>query len=272
MKPMCMLTRVLALLLMGCLLGQGASAQEAGPASAPVVVPSVVPVPMPDVPIDALEVTEPYIELRTGPGRGFPVAIVVQRHERIVIELRHTDWYRVRTDRGRVGWVLRHQLDTTLTASGARKTFRDILVDDFLLRRAQFGAGWGRFHGEPSLKLWGSYRLSDTLSLEASMGQVQGTYSGVDQWHVDLLAEPWSDQSWSPFVSVGVGRYKDVPNATLVGVTTVKANQSHVAVGLNFHLSERFIVRADYGLHTVFFSDSITTEFRAWSIGVGFFF
>ncbi|MEY2842080.1 MAG: hypothetical protein RI920_117 [Pseudomonadota bacterium] len=268
MKSLHISLRVLALLLMGGLHGAAARAQTGQvPAGAPASPTAAAPAPA-----DGLQVTEPFIELHTGPGRGFPVDRVVQRHEWIVIELRHTDWYRVRTQSGRVGWVLRQQLETTLTASGARKSFRDTVVDDFLHRRAQFGVGWGQFKGEPALKVWSSYRVSDTLSLEASLGQVQGTYSGVDQWHVDLLAEPWSDQWWSPFVSVGVGRYKDVPNATLVGAVTARANQSHVAAGLNLHLSDRFIVRADYGLHTVFFSDAITTEFRAWSIGVGFFF
>ncbi len=264
---------VMAWLLIGGLWAGLAHAQDA--ASAASAAPGAATAPIASEPAmsdDRLRVTEPFIELRTGPGRGFPVAQVVQRHEGIVIELRRTDWYRVRTDGGRVGWVARQQLAATLTASGERKTFRDILLDDYLSRRAQFGAGWGRFNAEPALKLWTSYRLSDTLSLEASLSQVQGTFSATDQWHVDLLSEPWSDQWCSPFVSIGVGRYKDVPNASLVGATTARANQSHAAAGLNFHLSERFIVRADYSLHTVFFSDTITTEFRAWSIGVGFFF
>jgi hypothetical protein len=246
-------------LWLGCLWAGPASAQLVGEAAEAAAA-------------DRLQVTEPFIELRTGPGRGFPVSQVVQRHEGIVIELRRTDWYRVRTDSGRVGWVVRQQLASTLTASGERKAFRDILLDDYLSRRAQFGVGWGRFNAEPALKLWTSYRLSDTLSIEASLSQVQGTFSATDQWHVDLLSEPWSDLWCSPFVSIGVGRFKDVPNASLVGATTARANQSHAAAGLNFHLSERFIVRADYSLHTVFFSDTITSEFRAWSIGVGFFF
>ncbi len=254
---------------MGCLWGVAARA-EVG-ATVAVAEPAVASTSA-SASDDRLQVTEPYIELHTGPGRGFPVSLVVQRHEWIVIEQRHTDWYRVRTDSGRVGWVVRQQLESTLTASGVRKTFRDILLDDFLHRRAQFGIGWGRFNGEPALKVWSGLRVSDTLSVEATLGQVQGTYSGTEHWHVDLLAEPWSDQRWSPFVSVGVGRYKNVPNASLVGAISTRGNQTHAAAGLNFHLSERFIVRADYSLHTVFLSDSITTELRAWSIGAGFFF
>jgi hypothetical protein len=238
-------------------------AAASGPASEEAV---------PAVADERLQVTEPYLELRTGPGRGFPVSLVVLRHEWIDIELRHTDWYRVRTAQGKVGWVVRQQLEATLTASGVRKGFRDVLVDDFLHRRVQLGAAWSRFNGEPGLKLWSGYRMSETLSLEATLGQVQGVFSGSSYWHVDVLSEPWSDQRWSPFASIGVGRFQNEPNATLVGATITRARMAHAAVGLNYYLSDRFIVRTDYGLHTVFLSDTLTTEYRAWSIGVAFFF
>ena len=47
---------------------------------------------------------------RTGPGRGYPVFFVAARDEWVEIELRHTDWYKVRTAGGKLGWVHRSQL------------------------------------------------------------------------------------------------------------------------------------------------------------------
>jgi uncharacterized protein YraI len=52
-----------------------------------------------------LQIADPYIELRTGPGRGYPVFFVAARDEWIEIELRHTDWFSVRTEGGKLGWV-----------------------------------------------------------------------------------------------------------------------------------------------------------------------
>src|SRR2546423_9509319 len=69
---------------------------------------------------EKLIITDPYIELRTGPGRGYPIFFVAARDDRIQILLRHTDWYKVRTEKGKEGWVNRSQLESTLTEAGSK--------------------------------------------------------------------------------------------------------------------------------------------------------
>ncbi|MFZ2648924.1 MAG: hypothetical protein WA210_02355 [Burkholderiaceae bacterium] len=221
---------------------------------------------------ERVQVADPYIELRTGPGRGFPVFFVAARREWITIELRRTDWFRVRTEGGKIGWANRGQLETTLTEAGSTKTFRDILVDDYLKRRVQFGAAWGQFKSEPMLKVLGSAKLSDTLTLEATVGQVQGRFSGTDFWHLNLLSEPWSDQRASPFFAVGVGRFRNIPNASLVGALSTDAKLANASFGLRFYLSDRFIVRGDYSIYTAFIGDTRSVEYRAATLGLSFFF
>jgi hypothetical protein len=221
---------------------------------------------------ERLQVTDPYIELRTGPGRGYPIFFVASRSEWIEVELRHTDWYKVRTEGDKVGWVHRRQLETTLTEAGGTKTFRDLMLDDYLRRKVQFGVGWGRFEGEPMLKLWTGWRMSDSLSIESDVGQVQGLYSGSHFWHVDLVAEPWSDRRLSPFFSVGFGRFRNVPQLSLVGAVPTDAKLAHAALGLRWHLSERFVLHTDYSLHTAFVADTRSSEFKAWTAGLAFFF
>ena len=221
---------------------------------------------------ERLTVADPFLEMRTGPGRGFPVFFVVARGQAVVVELRHTDLYKVRADGGQLGWVHRSQLESTLTAAGSSKTFRDIAIDDYLARRVQFGGAWGRFKSEPMLKLYASYKLSDTLSVEGNLGQVQGVFSGTNFWHVSLHSEPWSDQRLSPFFGVGVGQFKNFPNQSLVGATITDAKLAHAIVGARYHLTDRFILRADWALYTAFVSDQRSTEYRAVTAGVSFFF
>lgn len=222
--------------------------------------------------IERVRITEPYIEMRTGPGRGYPIHHVAAREEWIVIELRFTDWYKVRTENGREGWVQRRQLESTMTEAGVAKSFRDVLLDDYLQRKVELGAGWGRFKSEPMLKVWLGYRLSDTLGVEATVGQVQGKFSGTDFWHLNLQAEPWSDQRISPFFAVGFGKFKNIPNASLVDATPTDAKLANASLGVRYYLTERFMLRADYSIYTAFVSDQRSTEYRAIAAGLSFFF
>ena len=52
-------------------------------------------------------IQDPYLEFHTGPGRGYPIFYVVDRGEEVSLLRRRTDWIKVRSDRGREGWVHR---------------------------------------------------------------------------------------------------------------------------------------------------------------------
>ncbi len=271
---------------------EAASAVEARPLIATVPVPGStttvdIPAPLatvsaPTVPVadsvpggdkvERVQVTDPFIELHTFPGRGYPIFYVAGRGEWVSIELRHTDWYKVRTATGKVGWVTRTQLQTTLAENGLQTDFGDVAFNDYLARRWELGAGYGRFHQEPMIKFWVSFRLSDTLSLESTLGQVQGVFSGTSLWHVNLQAEPWSDQRFSPFAGIGIGQFKNIPNQSLVNFQTTNARLADAIVGARYHLTDRFMIRADYAIYTAFVSEQRSLEYRAATAGLSFFF
>lgn len=221
---------------------------------------------------ERLVVADPYLEVHTGPGRGYPVFQTVARGEAVVVTMRRTDWYRVRTPEGREGWVHRDRLRTTLTEAGTPRRWRDLLLDDYLARRVELGAGWGRFQRDPMLKAWTAVRLSDTLRAEGTVGQVQGAFSGTSYWHLDLAVEPWSDRRLSPSLGVGFGHVRNVPNASLVSRVTTDARLAQASLGVRWHLAERFVLRADCTLYTAFVGDTRSTEYRALSAGLAFFF
>ena len=246
-------------------------------------LPATEPVPAPSAPTaliaatldsrtERLRVNAPFLEMHTGPGRGYPVFYVVERRQWITVELRRTDWYRVRAEGGQVGWVARQQMESTLTEAGDGKTFRDLVLDDYLGRKLEFGAAWGRFKSEPMLKLWTHYRLADAVGVEVKLGQVQGVFSGTDFWAVSLTSEPWSDRRLSPFFSVGLGKFKNIPNASLVNAAPTDAKLAHATLGLRWYLGTRFVARIDGSLYTAFVADNRSTEYRAFSAGIAFFF
>lgn len=221
---------------------------------------------------ERLQVTDPYLEMHTGPGRGYPIHHVAVRSEWVEIELRYTDWYKVRTENGKEGWVHRRQLVTTLTDAGVARSFRDLAFDDYLQRRVEFGAGWGHFKKEPMLKFWAGYKLSESIGVEATVGQVQGVFSGTSFWHVNLQLEPFSDQRISPFFAAGMGNFKNIPNTSLVSAIPTDAKLANASVGVRYYLTERFVLRADYSIYTAFLNDTRSGEYRALTGGLSFFF
>jgi uncharacterized protein YgiM (DUF1202 family) len=221
---------------------------------------------------EKLIVADPFLEMRTGPGRGYPVFNVASRAERVEVLLRFTDWYKVRAENGREGWVHREQLERTLTDAGSQKSFRDVLVDDYLRRKLEFGASWGQFKSEPMLKVWSAYRLGDVFSVEGTIGQVQGVFSGTDFWHFNLNAEPFPDLRLSPFFGVGFGKFRNVPNASLVGVVTTNAKLADASLGVRWYITDRFVARFDATQYTAYVSERRTSEFTAVTAGLSFFF
>jgi hypothetical protein len=244
---------------------------------APLANPSAPTIPTPDsVPggprVERVQVTDPYLELHTFPGRGYPIFYVAARGEWVSIELRHTDWYKVRTATGKEGWVNRSQLVSTLGEDGQPQRFADLTLHDYLQRQFEVGAAYGRFHSEPMDKFFASYRFTDTLSIESDFEQVQGTFSGTTLWNVNLQAEPWSDQRFSPFAGIGIGKFKNSPNRSLVQDLPTNVRMSDAVIGARWHLTDRLVLRADFTIYTAFASDSRTLEYHAATVGFGLFF
>jgi len=57
-----------------------------------------------------------------------------------------------------------------------------------------------------------------------------------------------------------------------VDAIPTNAKLAHATVGLRYYLTERFIARLDWTLYTAYVADTRSTEYRAITAGLGFFF
>ena len=74
------------------------------------------------------------------------------------------------------------------------------------------------------------------------------------------------------FFGVGVGKFKNFPNLSLIGATDTNAKMGVARMGLRYYLTERFVMSADYSLYTAFLNDQRSTQYNAWTLGLSFFF
>lgn len=222
-------------------------------------------------PPPTVEVDGPYIELHSGPGRGYPVFHTVERGGRVELLKRRTDWYRVRS--GDVeGWVNRGDLDRMSGDAAALRSPRDVAMDDYVGRSVELGFATGDFDGDQVFTARAGYRLSDYFLTELALSEVSGTFSSTTLYHANLLVMPMPGWRVSPFFTLGVGRFKNDPKDVLVDDEEIDEWAANAGIGLRSYLTRRFLLRGEYRRYTVMVDDNNNEDFDEWSLGFSVFF
>ena len=219
-----------------------------------------------------VKVIDPYIELHTGPGRGYPVFYVAARGEWIEILYRQTDWFKVRTQNKKEGWVSTNQLKMTVEPTGKRLAVKDPGAEDFRTRSWEYGAEVGNFSGAAVISFYAAYHFTENISTEMSLSQVIGSASSSVLGGVAIVEEPFPEWLISPFFALGTGVIKTTPKATLALPVDRSDQYAHVGIGARMHLTKRFLLRLEYRRYAIFTSRTHNEDIDEWKAGFGFFF
>jgi uncharacterized protein YgiM (DUF1202 family) len=231
----------------------------------------VVPIAQGKEPL-RVEVSAPYIELHTGPGRGYPIFYVAERGERIEVLKRKTDWFKVRTARGKQGWVTRAQIEQTQLAAGQPLLLADAGRDDYNRRHWELGALGGSFGGAHIVTVYGGYAFVPTMAAELSLSQVLGTFSDSLMLNVNLVAQPFPEWRVSPFFALGSGVIHTDPQVTLVQSQSRLDGTTHVGVGVRTYLARRLLLRAEYNNYVIYQDKDSNQRINEWKLGCTVFF
>ncbi|MFQ5645215.1 MAG: SH3 domain-containing protein, partial [Thiogranum sp.] len=161
-----------------------------------------------DVPVAQVTVADPFVELHTGPGTGYPIFHIVDRGSHISIIKQRTNWIKIRALNGETGWVSRDQMQQTLLPSGEKLTIAEANQSDFSARQWILGATGGEFENAPIISIFTAYSFTDNLAAELSYGQSVGNVSSSTLLKANLLIQPFPEVSYSPFFTLGVGNIK----------------------------------------------------------------
>jgi len=219
-----------------------------------------------------VSVADPYLEMRTGPGRGYPKFHVVDRGETVDILVRKTDWFKVRAPNGKEGWVDRSQMELTLQPSGQEIEFAQADQEDFTDARWEVGILAGDFGGANIISLYGGYSLNPNVSIEVWGSQILGNFSNGWMGSVNLTHETWPEWRISPFFTMGTGVIHTRPKSTIIQGEDRTDQVAHVGAGFRFYATRRFSLRAEYKSYVVFTSRDENEEVEEWKVGFAFFF
>jgi hypothetical protein len=217
-------------------------------------------------------IADPFIELHTGPGRGYPIFFVAERGEQIELVRRRTEWFKVRVARGQEGWVHFEQLTTTLNPDGEPFDLPALGFSDYTARKWEVGALYGDFGGANVIAMHGSRSFSPNLSGELWVSQALGRFSDSEMVTLNIVHLMYPDWRASPYFTLGGGMIKTEPKATLVATTDRTDSVAVAGAGVRMYLTRRFVFRAEYKAHVVFTSRNDNEEVREWKAGFSFFF
>jgi len=217
-------------------------------------------------------IVEAYIELHTGPGSGFPVFHAEERGKKIQILKRKTDWFKIKTEKNKIGWVKRSQLEKTLTEAGVKKSFKDILFDDYLKSRIEFGIAGGIFEDEQSFTIRAGYKLTPNISFELAFTKIAGKFSSSTLYQGNFNLQLYAETRLTPFLFIGYGKFENVPATSLVSATDRSLDMGNAGLGVKFYLTDQFYFRADASTYVVLVGDDRSEEYTQYSAGFSFFF
>ena len=217
-----------------------------------------------------LLVTQPYLQMRTGPGRGYPVFYVVGRGETVTVLYSRTDWYMVRAPRGAEGWARRADLAMTTLASGAPAPIPP--YPDFATHRWEIGAGYGVYNRQNLVTAYADFALTDSLDAELVVQQAFGT---IDNRYVATIGlrhtfiPEW--RGFSPTVGIGTG-YQYTQDKVPPAPLQIHNQLAYVSVGARGFITRRFMWRVDWRSYVIFTKQNSNEEPEEWKFGLAVFF
>lgn len=219
-----------------------------------------------------VEVAEPFVELHTGPGRGYPVFFIIERGNTVKLIKRKTQWYKVKSQKGTLGWVHEDKLARTLTTNG--QTFEIDKPDQqqFVQRDFETGVLAGSFEGATVMTLTGGWNWTPNITAELAFSQAIGNVSDIQFVNLNLMHQPFPEWRYSPYVKIGTGAIFTQPNATLVQAEDRNDEMVNAGIGLRIYISRQFFIRAEYNSYTILTSRNDNDEVEEWKIGFSVFY
>ena len=227
-------------------------------------------------------VADAFIELRTGPGRTYPVFYIAERDDTIEILKRRTDWYKVRTrkfavtedgvDNNKEGWVHVDQMARLLTPEGELVRLDHPKLEDFTNRDWEGGIMVGSFGGTDEISAYGAYHFTRNLSVELALSESFGNISNSEAATLSIVHQPFPQWRYSPFFTLGGGVRKTEPKSNLVSTQDRSDNTVNVGAGLRIYLTRSLLLRLQYKNHVVLTSRDDDEEVEEWKIGISAFF
>ncbi|WP_157610711.1 SH3 domain-containing protein [Arsukibacterium perlucidum] len=211
-------------------------------------------------------VQKDFIDLRTGPGRGYPVVQVALKQDSLQLLKQRTAWIKVQYRQQQL-WLAASELEY-LYPAGTEQSVATLWQAEQGQRRWQLGLAGGDFAGTSYYQLSGSYLFSDVVALELSAGQGSGQQASSQQYLLQLSISPWPHWQVSPYIALGGGVLLTRPRTVLVQTAERSSPLATMELGVNYPLTRRVQANLRYRRALVSTDRDVNEETNTWLIGL----
>lgn len=219
-----------------------------------------------------VQVADPYIDVRTGPGRGYPVFHVVEQGAWIEVLKRRTQWIKVRTPRGRSGWVYREQLARTLDDTGNYVALQDIGQEDFFRRHGEVAVMLGELDNVTALTVSAGFAFTENLQADLYWTEAQSDLASNRFASLGIQHHMFPRWRISPYILMGAGTVAIEPRTVLVRPDNRSERAVHAGAGVRVYLTRGFVFRSEYRNYVVLTDSNDNDELEEWRTGFGVLF
>jgi hypothetical protein len=201
-----------------------------------------------------LKVIDTYLELHSGPGRGYPIFHVIEQGQTVKVHTRRTNWFYVSDRRNRQGWVKQEGLARTLAPTGLPAALPNTQHGDFLAQQGRIGFSLGLQEKAETVSVTAGFRLLKWAGAEIEYGQLfEKEYDGIS-YGGSFIIEPLQllditgDWPLTPFISKGIGKQEwfTKTKATIGQNKPFKNDYEFTGIGFNYYIGYSFVVRGEY--------------------------
>jgi len=218
-----------------------------------------------------VKVSGDYVNLHSGPGRGYPIVQVALKGETLVLNKRRTDWVQVEFKQQQY-WLARADLTQLATLQQQTFTVTDDRIAQYEQRSLEASFMFGDFNGSSFYQLSLAYLFSPYLQTELAVGQANGDQADNLSAELSVYLSPMPHWRLSPYFGIGGGVLRTTPRTVLVQTPDRNNSLASAEFGMRYYLSRNFIARAGYRRSVIVTDRNDNEEIDTWKLGFSVFF
>ena len=231
-----------------------------------------------DVESFSYSVSAAYLELRSGPARGYPIIYTLKYRQQLNILSRKTQWIKIKTEEGDSGWIRQKDLSKlVLIESQSPVKYTGIDRQAYENKTIEFGLYTGGVNGgsndnTPLIAASLAWQFTQQYALDFTAMHMLGNNEESFLMHLDLQHTMVPQWIISPTFNVGLGKIETSPKSTLGNAATINSSTANFGIGFKYLIKHRFILRGDYNKHLIISSRNQLDSVLIWKLGISLFF